>query len=67
MEPRAGVPVTGLVSVKLESFDDGEGTMATMLGVFVLGVSDEGSTREVGVEATVNTSTDETVTNRGHA
>jgi hypothetical protein len=67
VEPGMGVPVAGLVSVKLESFDYSEGTTATMLGVFVLGVSDEGSTHEVGVEATVSTGTHETVTNGSHA
>jgi hypothetical protein len=56
MEPRTGVPVAGLVSVELECFKDGEGTPATMLGVFILGVRNEGSTREIGMEVTVSTS-----------
>jgi hypothetical protein len=53
--------------VKLEGFKDGESATATMLGIFILGVSNEGPTREVGVEMTVSASTNQTVTNRGHA
>jgi hypothetical protein len=58
VEPTARVPIAGLVSMKLKGFDDSKGTAATKLGVFVLGISDEGSTREVGVEMAVSTGAD---------
>jgi hypothetical protein len=57
VEPGAGIPVAGLVGVELEGFENGKGAVATVLGVFVLGVSDKGSTHEVGVETTVSAST----------
>jgi hypothetical protein len=52
--------------MELESCGDGEGATVAKLGVVVVWVSYEGPAGEVGVEATVNTGADETITNGGH-
>jgi hypothetical protein len=66
VEPRARVPLAGLVSMEQEGFGDGEGAAVVELGVVVVWISDEGSTGEVGMETTVNASPDKTVADGGH-